>query len=268
MSYVVVAAFTTVFFWFKNWYCDDFFVEPIPKITKLTIKIRKCVIFSLYYTLTFGWFFNITQTVPWFDDAVECALVTKGHMMEENIRLFFDVQLGFYLAGLFELTRQQSRDRAKDWTIMVIHHTVTAMLIVACKKFGAYWIGVYVIGLHDAADIFLYASDALHTWTKLTKIKEHSHKSALCTENIKTGLFITFALVFVYTRLYLFGFKFVFGTCTSHIWVLGKQPAMLGMWIGMGALTLMHVYWFTLICRMIYNTMNGKVLEDAREKDK
>ena len=87
-------------------------------------------------------------------------------------------------------------------------------------------------------------------------------------ETVKTGTFLTFMVTFAYARLYLFGYRFVFGDCLT---TLGSNtsPSIVFMWLGMAALSVMHVYWFSLIIiiKMIYNMlMSGGVLEDARER--
>ena len=155
---------------------------------------------------------------------------------------------------------------------MMAHHVVTLGLILLCTRFRAYWIGLYVLGLHDAADIFLYASDAMHKWTKLARSKRGavaSEDEIQRVDTIKTVTFAVFMVVFFYTRLYLFAWRFVFGTCLSRALEHWTSPSLMLMWVGMIALSAMHLYWFYLTCVMLQRLLllQGGDVEDVREKE-
>ena len=256
---------------FKRWFCRFFlFAESEEANRRLYEGCRRCILFALYYTCTYAWFVYLWFTLDWTESAAQCALTPAGHAMEPSVVCLFALQLGFYSAGLYELLVQPAKERAKDWGVMVVHHIVTLSLILSCARFGAYWVGLYVLGLHDAADIFLYASDAMNKWTKLARAsKTLAGPAAIArVEDVKTGTFLVFMLTFFYTRIYLFGVRFVGSACLSMVLANWTSPTMVLMWLGIAALSCMHVYWFSLILKMVYGMLiSGGVLEDAREKD-
>jgi len=270
---VVAAVSGGTFYWFKTWFCSFFlFAESDPELRKLYAKTRRCMLFSAHYACTFAWFAWLWVTrLPWTTDAVECTLPPTDHVMESSVALLFAVQLGFYAAGLYELLVQDAKTRAKDWPIMLGHHLVTLALIVSCTRFGAYWIGFYVLGLHDAGDIFLYASDAMHQWTTIARSKKGvaSERGIQLVDNIKTGTFAVFMVVFAYTRLYRFAWYFVLGSCGRVVLDTWTTSFSMGpMWLGMLALSAMHVYWFYLTCAMLKRLLvQGGDAQDVRNKD-
>lgn len=219
-------------------------------------RALRCGLITAYYACAFCWFLFVWSAVPWAQEAVQCALARGGEPMWTATQVYFGVQLGFYCAGLWDLARQRPQHRARDWPVMIAHHAITLFLIGACLAFSSHWIGLYVLGLHDAGDVFLYASDTMH------KLKLKSRRLNVA----KTACFTLFAAVFAYTRLYLFGWRLVLGTCWAQAVRLWPSPGHALMWLGLAALGAMHCYWAALIVQMAHRLAFISVnSEDVRE---
>jgi len=253
-----------VLFNLVKWACNLGLNDGVPH-RSAHYKARHRGLLAVYYTCTTFWFGCIWIGVRWSRHAEACALVPATHVMERGVVLFYGVQAGFYFAGLYELICQKTPDRAKDWIIMIAHHVVTLFLIIASFGFSAHWVGVYVMGLHDIGDVFLYASDALHTWTStLRKDKTAMINTA---DGIKTAMFAIFTCVFAYTRLYLFAWHLTLGACWRQ--ALWGEARYVGMWIGLAALSVMHCYWFHLVVKMLLRlAVSGGDAEDVRNEAK
>ena len=133
---------------------------------------------------------------------------------------YYLFQLGFYWQGLVALVTFETK-RA-DFFELLLHHTVTILLITFSYCASQHRIGLNVIIIHDFSDIFLYSTKVLHYLDKYAK--KASHVMFVVTVNV---FFFLFAVAFAYSRNYIFpyfvvwpsiqaGFLGVHDNCPMH----------------------------------------------------
>jgi hypothetical protein len=104
-------------------------------------------------------------------------------------RLYYAVGAGFYLQTLVALVAFETK--RKDFLVMIVHHVVTVVLMAVSWLTGNERIGGVVLLLHDAVDIFLYATKA-------------AHYCGARLEPLTNALFALFALVYFLLRMAFF----------------------------------------------------------------
>ena len=110
--------------------------------------------------------------------------------------LFYMFQLGFYFQGLYALIMFETR--RKDFYELLIHHSVTILLIVMSYCAAQHRIGLNVLIIHDFSDILLYGTKVAHY---LDKYSKRWPGVFLWITNVG---FLVFAVAFAYSRNYIF----------------------------------------------------------------
>ncbi|RZC67295.1 hypothetical protein C5167_010997 [Papaver somniferum] len=168
--------------------------------------------------------------------------------------LLYMCQCGFYLYSIAALLTWETR--RKDFSIMMSHHIVTVFLIGFSYFTSFFRIGLIVVALHDACDVFMEAA-------KVFKYSENEFAASV--------IFGFFAVSWVILRLVFFPFWVI--RCSSYnlIEVLKLSEAyhtFLYYFFNTMLLTLLnfHIYWWILIYSMIRRQLKnrGKVGEDIR----
>src|SRR4051812_42285026 len=125
-----------------------------------------------------------------------------------------------------------TEEHRKDFYVMLSHHVVTVLVISGAYSLGMLNLGIIILGLHDAADVLLYATKCLH-YSKMP-------------ENLTPFFFIWFAATFFVTRL-------IFYPLSLYVHYM-YMPFPIATQILMYPLTVslyfMHVYWFYLIVKV------------------
>lgn len=191
------------------------------------------------------------------------------------------MELGFYIQGL--IAHLFIDERLKDFHLLTIHHCVTIYLIMMSGFCGHHRHGVPILLLHDAVDVLLYSAKA---------ISDAGYKS------IARVIFFLFAASYFVLRIITFGYLLLVTVLQSldrgHHWPSGdyffqyKQEvnkpfeiSALGVcfqgyccstfWslnASLYILFIMHVYWFSLILKMIKNALTkGPLTEDIRKSE-
>lgn len=179
--------------------------------------------------------------------------------MSPNIKLYYVVQLAFWCSALIYITFENKRS---DFAQMLTHHIAT-ILLVGWSLVWNYWrIGLVVLILHDVGDVFLYSTKA-------------SKESTVCRKQVTEALFVTFAVVFFVARLVVYpqvvwvtfrtGFQAyldpVFGKYDWDRDLVGNKAGNYSMPLLLGLLLCLHVFWFSLIIKIIVRTLKTSLDE-------
>lgn len=163
-------------------------------------------------------------------------------------RLYFELEITWYVHSLCcTLINRQ----AKDFCVMLFHHTITPFECYYAYTCGYGAIGLYIMFLHDAGDVPLHVAKAFHNlnWTRLTD-----------------ATFFAFTLVFCVTRLILLPmcpWAYFFKNTPKHQSLCGDALAYTCV-----ILCFLHLYWFYLILVLIRRfASKGNIEGDIREKD-
>jgi ceramide synthetase len=71
----------------------------------------------------------------------------------KTLMLFYMCQCGFYVYSIGALVAWETR--RKDFAVMMSHHVITSTLIGVSYLTGFFRIGIIILALHDASDVFL-----------------------------------------------------------------------------------------------------------------
>ncbi|EFC36131.1 predicted protein [Naegleria gruberi] len=245
-------------------------------------RVQENTWFSLYYTISSIAGFLILQQTPWLFDLNHLIIgYPEQHTGFEYplMREYLLVGAGFYVQALFTLIFVD--EKMKDFWEMLVHHLVTIGLIYGCISVYYHRIGTLVLILHDVVDIFLYCA------------KASKHMKA--RESTTTALFVLFVLAFLLLRLIYFpslilksltnyaGWDYPsryylvryvsdsvtpievsdYGICLQR-YCLSPYWALIAL---MAMLVCLHIFWFSLISKIVWRKLVGRGLDDIREDD-
>lgn len=158
----------------------------------------------------------------------------------------------------FPITIQWSDTVRGDFQEMFIHHIVTNALVIGSSMLRLTRIGSMVFLIHDISDVPVDLSKLANflKWTKIT---------IFC--------FMTMAITWFYTRLYLLPFYIYATALTKSHYVLesGSVPVLLYVcyrhffYIFLGLLILLHTAWFMMFIRMFITLIFKKECHDLSE---
>lgn len=162
---------------------------------------RHYLLTHLYYVLMYaqelgylGWGVLLSGPTTTATSVIEHAPVT--HLLHAA-PLIYTQQLAFYTASLlFIAWRPADAPPAKDAARMVFHHFLTMVLMLGALYTGYARLGIYVMMLHDIADIALYGAMSWHCVSKDDGAGRRSATTA--------GFWALFVVAFVAFRLVYF----------------------------------------------------------------
>uniref|UniRef100_A0A3Q2XMW8 Ceramide synthase 2-like n=1 Tax=Hippocampus comes TaxID=109280 RepID=A0A3Q2XMW8_HIPCM len=163
---------------------------------------------------------------------------------------YYMLELGFYGSLLLRISVDIKR---KDFKEQVIHHLATVFLLSFSYCANYIRIGTLVMLLHDSADILLESAKMFNYgsgWKKACDI-----------------LFVVFASVFFLTRLVIFPSKIMHTTLVLSMENCQPFAGYYFFNILLMVLQGLHVFWASLILRMVPKFLTGKVrLTSAQDK--
>ncbi|PAN50465.1 hypothetical protein PAHAL_9G522100 [Panicum hallii] len=220
------------------------------KIVKFSESIWKLT----YYASVQAWVLMIIKQEPWSLDTMQYFDGWPNQPIPKTLMLFYMCQCGFYVYSIGALVAWETR--RKDFAVMMSHHVITSTLIGVSYLTGFFRIGIIILALHDASDVFLETA-------KLCKYTEKELGASL--------FFGLFATSWLLLRLIYFPFWIIKTSSYHSITFLRKLdefPTTLYYIFNTMLLTLLvfHVYWGKLICLMIMRQLNnkGQVTDDVR----
>eukprot|EP01065_Artemidia_motanka_P053646 TRINITY_DN9_c1_g1_i1.p1 TRINITY_DN9_c1_g1~~TRINITY_DN9_c1_g1_i1.p1 ORF type:complete len:345 (+),score=128.70 TRINITY_DN9_c1_g1_i1:88-1122(+) len=172
---------------------------------------------------------------------------TQVQPMELEFKVFYMLQLGYHIQSI---VWHAIEERRPDFLTMVVHHVVTIALIVGSWYKCYVRIGMLVLLVHDASDVFVCACKATH----MCGMKKASHV-----------LFVVMFFSWLYYRLWLYPTWVIYSVSTfpdigSFAWSL-----FTGLMI---VLLCLHIWWFHLFVKMavgIFKYSEGKDLTETKE---
>mmetsp|Transcript_67691 Transcript_67691/g.107438 ORF Transcript_67691/g.107438 Transcript_67691/m.107438 type:complete len:400 (-) Transcript_67691:90-1289(-) len=163
---------------------------------------------------------------------------------------YYSISLGYHLNRALTQFTNPSR---KDFVALLIHHWTTLALMMGSFMAGNVRNGCVVLAIHECSDIFLESA------------KVCGYCSLYWVADI---FFVFFFLSWVVFRMFFF--------CQKVLWTVAycggttlwyKNHPLLYPWICVGMLYLLeglHIYWFTLIMKIVLRKVLGKRIADVR----
>ncbi|CAD5113401.1 DgyrCDS2573 [Dimorphilus gyrociliatus] len=142
--------------------------------------------------------------------------------------------------------------KRKDFMEMLSHHMATIALLVLSFVSNFVRIGALILVVHDTVD----------WWMEGAKLAKYTGYSKLTD-----ALFIIFTIIWAITRLFIYPFYILYSVYFDVIDIVGGFPMHKIFSILLTFLQVLHIYWFYLICKMIYKyIITGSVEKDERSE--
>ncbi|XP_030808105.1 ceramide synthase 6 isoform X1 [Camarhynchus parvulus] len=210
--------------------------------------------FTFYlYIFTYG--VRFLKKTPWLWNTRQCWSGYPYQPLMPDLHYYYIVELSFYWSLMFSQFIDVKR---KDFGIMFTHHIVTVTLITFSYVTNLTRVGTLILCLHDAADIVLEAAK-MANYCKCQKLSDL--------------LFLTFAVVFIVSRLGIYPLWILNTTLFELYEALGNFPALWVFNVLLMVLQILHCFWSYLIIKAAYKAISkgkaGKwnplhVAKDAR----
>ncbi|XP_048198059.1 ceramide synthase 4 [Perognathus longimembris pacificus] len=200
-----------------------------------------------FYLCSFTGGISILYHEPWMWTVKKCWENYPQQTLQPELYWWYLLELSFYISLLITLPFDIKR---KDFSEQVIHHFVTITLLSFSYFSNLLRIGSLVLLLHDSADYLL----------EVGKMLSYAGYGSACT-----AVFFVFSAVFFFTRLIIFPTQIIYSTWFESIENSGPFFAYYFFNALLMMLQVLHIYWFCLILRMIYNVLGkGQVGSDVR----
>ncbi|XP_042549666.1 ceramide synthase 4 [Dipodomys spectabilis] len=204
----------------------------------------------VFYLCSFTGGISILYHASWMWNEKKCWENHPNQTLQPELYWWYLLELSFYISLLITLPFDIKR---KDFKEQVIHHFVTITLISFSYCSNLLRIGTLVLLLHDSADYLL----------EVGKMLSYAGFGSACT-----ALFFVFSSVFFYTRLIIFPTKILYTTLFDSVENSGPFFGYYFFNTLLIMLQVLHVYWFCLILRMIYNVLRkGQLGKDVRSDE-
>ncbi|GAX83603.1 hypothetical protein CEUSTIGMA_g11028.t1 [Chlamydomonas eustigma] len=160
------------------------------------------------------------------------------------------LELSYYVSGVAMLLFEVSR---KDQAMMMVHHCATIVLTGACYWYNYARAGCVIMLIHDINDVLM----------EVAKLCSYMKRETLA--KVAFGLFV---VCWMALRMVMFPTVIIRSTMFEVVEVLGYQPPM--YWLINSLFVLLyciHVYWFTLILRILWSVLVTGSGKDVREEE-
>ncbi|XP_006896462.1 PREDICTED: ceramide synthase 4-like [Elephantulus edwardii] len=201
----------------------------------------------LFYLCAFVGGLSVLYHEPWFWTPSLCWDNYPKQPLQPLLYWWYLLELGFFISLLMTLPFDVKR---KDFKEQVVHHVLAIFLVTFSYSCNLLRIGSLVLLLHETSDYLLEAAKMLNylSWSRSCHV-----------------VFLTFSVVFIYTRLVLFPTKILYTTYYESI--MNQVPPnsyyfFNGLLI---LLQLLHVFWSVLILRVVFKFVKkGQMEKDIR----
>lgn len=253
----------TLGFYTCNWGLRLMVVEPLARYLGIR-QGRDSAKFALSYmeALTYGSFTVLglvvvpSQDFVWPSSLWWEGFANGGHeIMRSDLQCYYIMYMARYCSVLVSVLIEP---KMKDFLPMLIHHSVTIMVIYVSYFYGWNRVGVVVMALLDPGDVPLHLA-------KLCKYiaEAGGHKM---WQTMGDRLFELFGLVFVLTRSFCYGY-----VCWSaHIEASRYFDKGLPEWTCVALLYVLfalQLYWCSIIIKVVVKMIGGSRPEDIRENE-
>eukprot|EP01038_Epipyxis_sp_PR26KG_P005921 gene5921-8166_t len=224
------------------------------KITKFTEAMWRFIFYFFMCIIGFKTLVFSPSPVSWIKDTRFNWIEWPLHLPSALMNFYYQIELGCYIHQL--MWTEVARSDAAE---MILHHFITIILIVLSYLTNFMRIGSSILVIHDFADIFLESGKCFNYMSKVEK-----YKWAGSVTDIFFGFF---TISFFVTRLVIYP-RLVYSYVVEAPEIMGSWP---GYWIFavlLISLQCLHIFWFYLICKMIYKLfIVGAVVKDERSDD-
>ncbi|KAM4888135.1 ceramide synthase 1 [Thomomys bottae] len=186
---------------------------------------------------------------------------TPGMAVPRDIGAAYLLQGSFYGHSIYATLCMDAW--RKDSLVMLLHHVVALVLIVASYAFRYHNVGILVLFLHDISDVQL-------EFTKLnTYFKARDGPCRRLHALLANLGCLSFCLSWFWFRLYWFPLKVLYATSHSSLVSVPDIPFYFFFNSLLLLLTAMNVYWFLYIIAFAAKVLMGQMneLTDLREYD-
>jgi hypothetical protein len=229
------------------------------KISKFSEAAWRLTFYAYFCYVGYLALFTPTTAI-WIQDTHNHWIGWPYHVMSEMVEYYYQVELGSYIHQLLwtEVSRSDSLQ-------MILHHLTTIALIVFSYLANYTRIGASILLLHDTADVFLEGAKVCHYISQGAKGRFFRSFGKIGAD----VLFVVFAVTFFVTRLMLYPRFIVYSAYVESMEVFGTY-SMSGYVVFTGLLTILqalHIFWFYLIAKMIYEMVKDGRGGDVRSSD-
>ncbi|KAJ7415592.1 hypothetical protein WISP_77991 [Willisornis vidua] len=187
------------------------------------------------------------NSTPWLWNTRQCWNGYPYQPLMPDLHYYYMVELSFYWSLMFSQFIDVKR---KDFGIMFTHHILAVILISFSYITNLTRVGTLIFCLHDVADIVLEAAK-MANYCKCQKLSDF--------------LFLTFAVVFIVSRLGIYPLWILNTTSFELYEALGNFPALWVLNVLLMVLQILHCLWSYLIMKTAYKAiLKGKMATDAR----
>lgn len=178
-------------------------------------------------------------------------LVNMLFLFHQEMYYYYMLNGGHYISTLITVTVDVHR---KDYWAMMVHHTVTVVLITMSYMANCCRIGTLVLALHDVTHVNLHLAKLL----LYAKWKRASDRFFCC-----------FAVVYLVSFLYINPCYVLYSSYVESTQVLPPWRGINIFNVFLFTLQGLHMYWTTTLLRMIVNMVKegGGLKKDARSQD-
>ncbi|KAL6478844.1 hypothetical protein MHYP_G00122770 [Metynnis hypsauchen] len=186
---------------------------------------------------------------PWFYDLREVWAGFPKQTLLDSQYWYYMIEMSFYGSLLFSVAVDVKR---KDFKEQLMHHWATLTLLSFSWCANYIRIGTLVMLVHDASDVLLESG----------KMFNYARWERTCNT-----IFVLFTIVFMVTRLVIFPFWLIH--CT-WVYPLEQFEPFFGYYffnLMLVVLLLLHIFWASLILRMVKKFLFGKMKGDERSDE-
>jgi hypothetical protein len=194
-----------------------------------------------------SWIYAQENCMPWAETTSQfwSDVYIPNATKQQSVQRLYCVQLGIY--AFMSFSHRFLEARHKDYFMMLIHHIVTMCLLVFSYRFNYVKIGLAVLYVHDASDIFI---DIMKCTNYLGLESRHGYF-------VVEAAYVANLFSWGYFRLYVLPMHILYSTLYARtpnekllrIFLYGDQIDNVFR-IGLLVLVCMHVFWLWLIVRI------------------
>ncbi|CCW65176.1 unnamed protein product [Phytomonas sp. EM1] len=249
---------------------------------KRLYKFQNQVWLSTCYIVSSIFGYLVQRDKPWFTFPINAEsgvhfLIPHPYNPPREIVIYYYYSLAFYASELLSIIFFERHIRRSDFLEYFIHHIFTMTLIGGSFIGWEHRYGAYVIFIHDISDIMLCVSKVFHyiieeEQRRVSRAarKRQAYRSPkmfrILGDKFEKCCFFVFVTGFVYFRLYCLPMlgRSSFGMTPNlrygnfNLWLL---IILLNV-----CLQILHLYWTSLIIKMIIAFLKDEELTDIRSE--
>lgn len=201
----------------------------------------------VFYFIALGCEILILRTEHWIFVPFEYTLTWKNNQTPLKIRIFYHIELAYYISGLYFLFTEK---KLKDFTIMLIHHLVTITLIVGSFYYNLFRYGIVIMFIHDISDPIMEGA-----------------KFNLYLQNMRIAnvFFVIFGIVFIIMRIIIYP-SFIILPISYYAYIFNSK-IFIFLCFTLAILLILHILWSRIIIKMACKLIMKDELLQADDRE-